>query len=278
MVETRSGRRFAVLFFVAAFLILFAGRWLKPVDDVALSAAAPFQAVISGVATSVGGTVAGLVEGPRLRDQNRALQRQIATLLRQNVTYQQDRYENQILRRMLKFDDLNNRMEYVTARIIGNDPNSLVPDILINRGTRDGLRTGMTVLDGNGYFLGSIDDVTANAARVLLMISPSSSVGAIDLQTRAGGLVEGQYAGRPQFRDVLTSATIRPGDFIVTSGQYNLFPRNLMIGQVLRVHHNNVDVFQTADIQPASNFQNLEIVQVIRNFVPSVPAKLISHR
>ena len=43
MVETRGGRRFAATFFVAAFLVLLLGRWVKPVNDAALTAAAGEQ-------------------------------------------------------------------------------------------------------------------------------------------------------------------------------------------------------------------------------------------
>ena len=54
MVEARGGRRFAVVFLVAAFLVLLLGRWVKPVNLVALSVAAPFASVASTVATDVG--------------------------------------------------------------------------------------------------------------------------------------------------------------------------------------------------------------------------------
>jgi rod shape-determining protein MreC len=278
MVETRSGRRFAALFFIAAFLVLLLGRWLTPVNHVALSAAAPFQAVVSAVASNVGDAVSAVVDGPRLRDQNRMLQSRYATLIRANLILQEQAHENQILRTMLRFDDRNNHMDFLTARVIDTDPNgSLEPYIIINRGTRDGLRPGMTVVDEDGYFVGSIVDLTSNAAKVLLMINPSSSVGALDLKTRASGLVEGKFDARPVLDFVPTSATIHRGDFIVTSGQDNLYPRILLLGQVVSVHHSNVSLFQTAQIQPAADFGNLEIVQVIRNFVPSVPGKLLKN-
>jgi cell shape-determining protein MreC len=56
----------------------------------------------------------------------------------------------------------------------------------------------------------------------------------------------------------------------------NLFPQNLYLGQVLRVTRNNVSLFQTAEIVPGVDFHNLELVQVVRNFVPSAPTKLVT--
>jgi rod shape-determining protein MreC len=110
---------------------------------------------------------------------------------------------------------------------------------------------------------------------VQLMTSPSSSVGAYDMQTRAKGVVDGKFAGLPRMEDVVTSSQLKVGDFIFTSGDANLFPRGILLGQIHSVHHNNVDVLQTADIVPATDFGNMELVQVIKNFKPSVPVQLL---
>src|SRR5437868_9124072 len=100
MVETRSGRRFAVLFFVAAFLVFFLGRWLEPIDHVGLSMAAPFASAISTASNAVGDTIAGVFVGPRLRDENYRLKKEIGALLRSNVLLQEARHENLLLRRI----------------------------------------------------------------------------------------------------------------------------------------------------------------------------------
>jgi cell shape-determining protein MreC len=41
------------------------------------------------------------------------------------------------------------------------------------------------------------------------------------------------------------------------------------------VHKETDQVFQTAIVRPAADIQHLELVQVIRNWVPSAPARLI---
>src|SRR5579864_7629830 len=124
MVETRGGRRFAVLFFVAAFVVLVFGRWVQPVDHVALSAAAPFNAAISGMAAAIGDGISGLVEGPKLRSQNAALQRDVARLIRENVLLQEQAYENKQFRKMLHYSDGNIHLNLLRARVIGHEPNN----------------------------------------------------------------------------------------------------------------------------------------------------------
>lgn len=277
MVETRSGRRFAVFFLAAAFLVLVLGRWLKPVDQVALTVAAPFNSAIAGASNGVGDALSGLIDGPRLRAENQRLMKENASLLQTKIDDALDRHDNTILRRMLRYEEANPRLDLVSAMVIGGDLTGVDPYILLNRGSRDGLKVGMTVLDQHGWFVGQISALTSSAARVLPMLSPSSSVGAFDLtHPRASGVVDGQYGSRPHLTLVPENVTLQKLDLLLTSGQYNLFPRGILLGQVVSVQHRNVDPFQTAVVQPAADFQGLEMTMVVRNFVPSMPTKLMT--
>lgn len=276
MVETRGGRRFAVLFLVGAFLVLILGRWVAPVDHVAMSITAPFAAVINGAANGAGDTLSGFLNVSQIQGENTQLKKQNAMLVQRLILLQSQQHDDALLRKMLNFEDSNAHMDYLPSRVIYSDPTGLGSYIVINKGSRDGLREGMTVLDQNGYFVGSITDLTVNAARVLLMLSPSSSVAASDIKTQAQGLIEGRYAGGPELRYVLTGSKLHVNDLVVTQGQANLYPRNLLMGQITRVISSPQNVFQTAEIRPAANFADLEIVQVVRNWIPQYPARLIT--
>jgi cell shape-determining protein MreC len=83
------------------------------------------------------------------------------------------------------------------------------------------------------------------------------------------------YSGLPQLHWVVASSTLHKNDLIVTSGQLNLYPRTILIGEVAKVYHQNAALFQSADIRPAADFSDLEMVQVVRNFVPNEPTRLL---
>ena len=266
------------MFFAAAFLVLVVGRWISPVDNVVVTVTAPFAAVINGVANSIGDTLSGVMNAGQLQQQNASLKKENGQLLHRLVIEQSQMHDYAILKAMLHFDDGNIHMDFLPANVIWSDPTGLGSYLYIDKGSRDGLSTGMTVVDQNGYFVGSIVKVYTSAARVLLMLSPSSSVAVIDTRTQASGLVEGRYATGPQLRYVLTGEKLRKNDLIVTSGQANLYPRNLLVGQVINVQRSPQNVFQTADIRPAADFAHLEILQVIRNWRPSFPAQLVPQR
>jgi rod shape-determining protein MreC len=187
------------------------GHWLKPVGNMALTVAAPFEAVISAAATTLGDAVSGVVEGPSLRAENERLRLQNETLIRHNIALQQQAHENELLRRMLRYSDPNNRLDLLKAQVIGSDPNNLAQYIIINRGSRDGLRVGMTVLDQGGYFVGSIEDLMSNASKVLLMTSPSSSVGAIDLQRAPTPAVHSSGTSSPETLSAPGTLSSPPG-------------------------------------------------------------------
>jgi rod shape-determining protein MreC len=274
MVDSRGSRRVAILFFCLAFGVLLFGRWLTPVRSVAVTIAAPFTAVISGTANAVGDTLNGVVQGTHYRSENERLKQEIATLLAQNAKMQNALHQNTYLKTMLNFDRDNPHMSFLTADVIAGDPNTLGQYVYINRGHRDGLKVGMTVLSQSSYFAGTIVSVLPTASRVLLLSSPSSTVGAYDQSTRAQGVVTGRFGGNPQLLMVPTSARLRVGDFVLTSGQADLFPRGLVLGQIVAVHRQNVAPDQTAEIKPATDFGDMEVVQVIKNFMPAFPAKL----
>lgn len=278
MVETRGGRRFAVFFFVAAFLVLLVGRWLQPVDTVAQTAFAPFAAVASGVSNGVGDTIGGIFNAGQLRSENQYLKTQNAKLVRELVLAEANLHDYALVKRMVKFEDKNSHMDYLPGRVIWQDPTGIRSYVYIDKGSRDGLREGMTVLDEFGFFVGSISRVMPTTSQVLLLENPSSSVGALDLMTRAIGVVDGNLSGPPEMTDVLTGDKVHVNDLIVTSGQMNLYPRNLVIGQVTRVSAQTDQLFQRIDVRPAADFRHLEIVQVIRNWVPSIPAQVVPAR
>jgi rod shape-determining protein MreC len=71
------------------------------------------------------------------------------------------------------------------------------------------------------------------------------------------------------------SATLQNGDLVVTSGLGGNFPPNLVVGQVTNIRKQDFELFQSASLQPAVDFNALEIVLVITNFQPIDIAPLI---
>jgi rod shape-determining protein MreC len=142
---------------------------------------------------------------------------------------------------------------------------------VIDRGGRDGLVDGMTVMTPRGL-VGKVVRLGPNAARVLLVTDPSSSVNAMVQRSRAKGVVYGQRgaAGSTQLvlRFVPQGEEMRVGDRVITSGLGGIFPEGIAIGQVAQVRQQGTDMFQEATVEPLVDFGRMEMVFVITNHVP----------
>jgi rod shape-determining protein MreC len=61
---------------------------------------------------------------------------------------------------------------------------------------------------------------------------------------------------------------ITVGEIVVTSGLGGGFPPDLLIGRVVSVHRRDYELYQTAIIEPRSDFSRLEMALIITNFEP----------
>jgi rod shape-determining protein MreC len=117
--------------------------------------------------------------------------------------------------------------------------------------------------------VGRVETVYPTLSKVRLIIDTSSAVSALVQRTRATGVVKGQPGGElvldylPQGQDV-----VAVGDVVLTSGAGGGFPRQLVIGQVIEIRQKDYEMFQQAVLRPTVDFDRLEVVLIITNFVP----------
>jgi cell shape-determining protein MreC len=103
---------------------------------------------------------------------------------------------------------------------------------------------------------------------VLLLIDSSSAVRAVtqsETQSgRADGIIYGRWPrGRLQMSYIDTTAQVKEGAWVLTSGLDDELPRDLPIGVVQKVYKTDVQDTQQADILPAVDPDALETVAVI---------------
>jgi rod shape-determining protein MreC len=55
---------------------------------------------------------------------------------------------------------------------------------------------------------------------------------------------------------------------VLTSGLGGDYPQEVVVGQVISIRKRENDLFQTASVQPAVDFNSLQAVLIITNFKP----------
>ena len=257
-----------------ALLVLHEGGQLQPIEDVAQTVFGPVERAVSGLFNGVGDLFSAVRDLRELRDRNALLEKANQDLLTENARLTGLQSENDALKALLNFTQENPTYQYQTAAIIGRDPSPYVRFITINAGSREGLKPDMPVVTAGGTLIGRIDQVNLRSSKVQLLNDPSSAVN-VRLQTSGiTGLVIGQSSGLLRMQYIPLEAKLSSDDIALTSGLGGNLPRGLVVGQVITIEKRDVDLFQSAQLTPAADYERLDVVLVITNFIPidnSVP-------
>jgi rod shape-determining protein MreC len=255
-----------------ALLILHEGGQLQPIENLAQTILGPIERAVSGVFNGIGNMFGAVRDLQELRTRNADLEKQNQDLLTDIASLRGLQQENTILRQLLNFTQENPTYQYQTAAVIGRDPSPYLKFITINAGSRQGLRPGMPVVTAGSTLIGRVDQVGLQSSKVQLLNDTSSAVN-IRLQTSGvTGLAAGQSDGSLLMQFIPLDAEIAENDIALTSGLGGNLPRGLVVGQVTSVEKRDVDLFQTARLRPAADYDRLDVLLVITNFEPIEPA------
>lgn len=194
------------------------------------------------------GTLSGL------RESNAELRE----LLAQADEYKQ---EAQRLQNLLDLKDSYD-IDGVGARIIGNSDQAWDQTVTIDKGSADGVETGLTVMGASGV-VGQVYDVAEHTARIRLLTDSNSGAAALVQSSRAEGIVRGSLEGLLYFENVDADAVVNPGDVVVTSGLGGSYTRGLIIGTVVKVDTRQGDASRRIVVSPNDNTSVLEEVLVV---------------
>jgi rod shape-determining protein MreC len=252
---------------VIGLIALALGGYLTPISRYILSPlvtaqtwlAIRFQAVQSYINTPQ--------DTARLRQRNAELESQVSQMQSEIIDLKQQISETSILSALVGFARANPDNQYVAAAVIGQDTSPFLQYVIINRGSDNGVRRGMPVVTQQGL-VGRIAAVTASAARVQLITDNASTINVRLDPSGSQGVLQGQITGDVVVDMIPQSATVQIGDLVLTSGLGGTYPPDILIGQATGVRKRDYDLFQSASVQPAVDFNQLQIVLVITNFRP----------
>jgi len=195
-------------------------------------------------------------ESARVRAENRELMTRLTAM-------DELRKENDRLNGMLDFRS-QSKMALVAARVMSKDLMTDHNTIQINKGTHDGLQSGMAVISTDGV-VGYIFRPELYTSQILLITDRFSVVDGVVARSRARGIVEGKNAGGCSLRYVEKSGDIQVGDLIVTSGIDNIFPKGFPVAKVDSVESKSHSVSMKVDLSPVVDPDKVEEVFVILN-------------
>ena len=189
-----------------------------------------------------------------LRGQSRELRAQVAAL-------RGPKEENSRLRRLLEFRE-SGPLALLPAEVIGRDTRHWYSSIVIDKGTRRGVRPDMPVMAEDGV-VGKVVECAPDLSTVLLIVDRRSRVGGVVERTGETGRAAGSSFNTLCIEFLPRRPETRPGDRVLTSGLGGVYPRGLAIGEIISVYDSESGLSSCADISPSVDFSKLEAVFVV---------------
>lgn len=201
--------------------------------------------------------------------ENQRLKEELDDIVRTQAENSALRSENDDLQAQLELKSTLTEYQKISGTVIARNPDLWLDQIIIDRGERDGVEIGMSVVSDNGL-VGRITEVNPTSAKVVLLTTADQKATQTSAEINSEeGTVYGVVTGYDDLRKELimeritSDQEIKEGEEILTSGLGGVVPRGLLIGTVSEVTYDEYGLSQRVYIDPAADFDQIRYVLVI---------------
>ena len=171
------------------------------------------------------------------------------------------RKDNTRLRQILSLQESSND-QHISAAVISRKTGSWWRQIILNKGSKDGVEIGNIVL-GPGGLLGIVKNTSFFTSSVTLITSPESKLGVWVDRIQINGLLVGLGDDYPSLILYSKDADIKVGDFVSSSPASTLLPPNIPIGIVQSIDE-TLQSKKTAKISLLAKPHVIDWVQILK--------------
>ncbi len=254
---------FIVLAIVAviSLLVFFNGKgFLGGAKNIFLKISSPFLGFFQNMANRISDFSQSFLKTKDLKQENEALKKENLEFRFQVSKLKETERENEILKKQFEVFPADKKQIFAEVRGFNQERTA----ILLNKGSGQGISKDLPVVGLGNVLLGKIIEVYPDFSKALLISDFQSEVTAMTQEGRAKGILMGKGAQNyPVLEMISKDEEIKAGDKIIASGLDNIFPAELLIGEVLETKKSDVEVFQEAKVKPYVDFDDIEEVFVI---------------
>jgi len=169
--------------------------------------------------------------------------------------------DNLRLRRILSIQESSSN-ENISAAVISRKTGSWWRQIILNKGSKDGVEIG-NIVTGPGGLLGRVKSTSLFTSSVTLITSPESKLGVWVDRIQINGLLVGLGDDYPSLILYSKDADIKVGDFVSSSPASTLLPPNIPIGIVQSIDE-TLKSKKTAKISLLAKPHVIDWVQILK--------------
>lgn len=221
----------------------------------------PVQSTITDISKSIKETWYGYIYLLGLKEENDLLRNKLSILENEKHRLLEEVQATRRLKELLGFRE-KKQLSLIAAEIIGTDIYGWTKTFSIGKGLDEEFERNMAVVSPSGI-VGKILEVQSDTSKVLLATDPRFRVGALIQRTRAKGIIEGNSSENLILKYLRQLDDVKIGDKIISSGLGGIFPKGLMVGEVVRVEEGEDNFFKYIEVAPGTDLKKLEEVFVI---------------
>ena len=229
----------------------------------------PISRLSSSIAAELQNLPISFKSSSTLLKENEELKKEIDNLTDQLVDYEQIRHKNEFYQQFLQIKEEHSDYVFAEAAVIGRDAADNLGSFTLNKGSVHDISVNDPVIYGN-YLVGVVASVTPTQCTVNTILNPKVSVSAYEVRTRDLGYVTSTVAlaqeGHCHMPGLSSSTAVTAGGIVCTSGVGGIYPRDLIIGNIVDVVDGTVDISASAIIEPGIDFSEITDVFIITHF------------
>lgn len=172
--------------------------------------------------------------------------------------------ENIRLRSLLQSSPRNGETLLV-AEIIRVDSDPLIHRVILDKGSRQGVRLGQPVIDAEGI-IGEVIEVHPYVSRVILLTDTSYGIPVENVRNGVRGIAVGIGAIKNlELQHVPNTVDLKVGDNLVTSGLDGRYPPGYPVGTVSEIQQNSGEPFVKVQITPSAHLERIRQVLLVQS-------------
>jgi len=252
-----------VVLLTAIFIILNLTGFSKGIKNFFYLISSPIQKTLWRAGNNLSDFFEVISEIKELKKENEELLLENQALLSENIRLEELKKENEILREALKMG-LEKEFDLLSVEVIGKDVSQ--DTLLVSLGLKDGILKDFPVINREKALVGKIGEAYGNYSKVILISNEEITFDAKISDSEIYGLLKGAGKGEIFLDLVPREKEIKEGDLVVTAPLGGIFPKGLLVGEIIKVFRSDVKAWQEAEISPAFNLKELDTLFVITNF------------
>jgi rod shape-determining protein MreC len=212
------------------------------------------------LATNIRQTAVSMMDRRNVRAENEDLKQQVFSLATEKRALE---VQLERLEQLLKVRETQSPAALLTAPVTSTSSSPILRQLTIGRGSNQGVARNMPVTVPAGL-VGLVTDVTGSSSSVRTLTEPQSKIG-ISVRDKGGqGIAVGEIGGKVRVINFIEDLPVEVGDIVETSSRGGLFPRGLLVGEVIEpAIRNPNDLRIEFVVEPAVDVMTLQEVTLI---------------